>query len=165
MTEELATFRTEGGGVALRFERAYDATPDEVWSAVTEPQSIRRWLFAEAALEPRVGGVFQLVWSEDERTGGAVLVWEPPHVLEVEWNEDEIRSVLRIEILASSEGAVVVLDHRNVTPDTAVGLGAGWHSHLDALGEILAGRETDAERWRPRYEALRPEYEALVGTG
>jgi hypothetical protein len=59
----------------------------------------------------------------------------------------------------------VVLDHRNVTPDTAVGLGAGWHSHLDALGEILAGRETDAERWRPRYEALRPEYEALVGTG
>jgi uncharacterized protein YndB with AHSA1/START domain len=162
MTEELGVYRSEGESVALRFQRAYDATPEEVWDAVTEPESIRRWLFAEAVVEPRVGGVFQLVWSDEESAGGAVLSWEPPSLLEVEWNEGESRTILRIEIVASNGGAVLVLDHRNLTVDIAVGLGAGWHSHLEALGEALAGREVSEERWHPRYVALRPEYEAIV---
>jgi uncharacterized protein YndB with AHSA1/START domain len=71
MTQQFGTFRDEGSGSALRFERTYDATPEEVWSAVTEPDSVRRWLFADAVLEPRVGGKFRLVWSENERTGEA----------------------------------------------------------------------------------------------
>ena len=54
-------------GTGLRSERTYDATPEELWSAVTEPDSIRRWLFADAVLEPRVGGEFRLVWSENGR--------------------------------------------------------------------------------------------------
>ena len=162
MTQELGTFRSDDEGAAVRFERTYDATPEEVWAAVTEPESIRRWLFADAIVEPRVGGVFQLVWSEDEKAGGSVLAWEPPYVLEVEWNEGESQTVLRIEIAAATGGAVLVLDHRNLTAEIAVGLGAGWHAHLDALGEALAGREAVEDRWRPRYEALRPEYEAIV---
>ena len=162
MTEQLGVYRSEGEG-AIRFERSYDATPEEVWEAVTEPESIRRWLFGDAVLEPRVGGRFQIVWSEDERTGGAVLAWEPPRVLEVEWNEGGDRTVVRIEIESSNGGAVLVLDHRNLTPEIAIGVGAGWHSHLDALGDVLAGRDAVEDRWRPRYEALRPEYEAIIG--
>jgi uncharacterized protein YndB with AHSA1/START domain len=162
MTEQLGVYRSDEEGAAVRFERTYDATPEEVWAAVTEPESIRRWLFADAVVEPRAGGAFRLVWSENESAGGAVLAWEPPKVLEVEWNEGEDRTILRIEIAASNGGAVLVLDHRNLTPDIAIGLGAGWHSHLDALGEVLAGHEAVADRWRPRYEALRPEYEEIV---
>jgi uncharacterized protein YndB with AHSA1/START domain len=163
MTEQLGTVRADGDRVALHFERRYDATPDEVWSALTEPESISRWLFADAVLEPRVGGTFRLRWSENE-AGGSVLVWEPPHTLEVEWDETDLRSILRIEISAAGDGAALVLDHRNITAQAAIGMGAGWHAHLEALAEVLSGRSASDERWWPRYEELRPTYEQLVST-
>lgn len=153
--------RREDGRLALRYERHYDATPDEVWSAFTEPQSIRRWLWADAVLEPRVGGVFRLTWSENQAEG-SVLVWRPPHLLEVEWNDTDMRSILRVEISASESGALLVLDHRNATLEPAIRIGAGWHAHLDTLGEVLAGREDAGDGWRRSYESLRPRYEELL---
>ena len=162
MTQELGTFRADGSGAALRFERTYDATPQEVWAAVTEPDSIRRWLFADAVLEPRVGGAFRLVWSENGRTGGSVLVWEPPRMVEVEWSEGEMQSILRVELAASHAGTRLVLDHRSLTPDVVVGIGAGWHAHLDALADSLGRRGDIVDRWRERHEALVPRYEAVV---
>jgi uncharacterized protein YndB with AHSA1/START domain len=163
MTEQLGNVWADGDRVALHFERRYDATPDEVWSALTEPESISRWLFADAVIEPRVGGAFRLRWSENE-AGGSVLVWEPPRTLEVEWNETDLRSILRIEITAVEDGAALVLDHRNVTAKAAIGMGAGWHAHLEALAELLSGGGASSERWWPRYEELRPAYEELVLT-
>jgi uncharacterized protein YndB with AHSA1/START domain len=161
MTEQLGTVRVDGDLMALRFERRYDASPDEVWAAMTEPDSISRWLFADAVLEPRVGGDFRLRWDENE-AGGSVLVWEPPRLLEVEWDETDVRSMVRIEISAAESGAALALEHRNITPSAAIGLGAGWHAHLEALGEMLSGRGASSERWWPRYEQLRPTYEELV---
>ncbi len=163
MREQLGTVRADGELMTLQFERRYEATPDEVWAALTEPESIRRWLFAEAVLEPRVGGAFRLRWSENE-AGGSVLVWEPPRTFQVEWNETNVRSILRIEITAVENGAALALEHRNITHKAANGMGAGWHAHLEALGEILSGREASSERWWPRYEELRPTYEELVST-
>jgi uncharacterized protein YndB with AHSA1/START domain len=162
MTEQLGSLRAHDDRIALRFERTYDATPDEVWAALTEPESIGRWLFAEAVLEPRVGGAFRLRWSENEQAGGSVLAWEPPRLLEVEWDETDMRSVLRVEITATANGATLVLDHRNIAEQAAIGMGAGWHAHLEALGELLGGADTSSERWQPRYEMLRPRYEELA---
>jgi hypothetical protein len=92
----------------------------------------------------------------------AVLVWEPPSVLEVEWSEREMQSIVRIEIAASGSGTVLLLDHRNLTSDVAVGIGAGWHAHLDALGDMLARRGEIRDRWSERHESLLPRYEELV---
>lgn len=146
----------------MRFERRYEASPEEVWSALTEPDSIRRWLFADAVLEPWVGGAFGLAWSGGERAGGSVRVWEPPRVLEVDWDHGELHTVLRIEVMAAESGAVLVLDHRNVTAKAALGIGPGWHAHLEGLGELLSGGSPSVERWRPRYESLRGTYEQLL---
>jgi uncharacterized protein YndB with AHSA1/START domain len=164
MTEDLGAVRTDGDALSLRFERSYDATPQEVWAAFTEPESIRRWLFADAVLEPRVGGEFRLVWSDSERAAGSVLLWEPPFVLEVEWNEPEINSVLHVEIASSEAGTVLTLDQRNISVAAAIGMGAGWHAHLEALGDVVEGRGSKEEAWRPRYDALRPRYEELVSS-
>lgn len=163
MTEQLGTVRVEGDLMTLHFERRYEGTPEEVWAALTEPESIKRWLFADAVLEPRVGGAFRLRWSENE-AGGSVLVWEPPRTLEVEWNETNVRSILRLEVTPVEDGAALVLDHRNISAISAIGMGAGWHAHLEALAEVLAGRTVSEERWWPRYEELRPTYEQLVST-
>jgi uncharacterized protein YndB with AHSA1/START domain len=162
MTEDLGAVRTEDDRIGLRYERSYDASPNEVWAALTEPESIRRWLLADATLEHRVGGVFRLDWSGEEQAEGEVRVWEPPRVLEVDWLEPDVRSVLRIEVAPSGAGALLVLDHRDVTHAAALGMGAGWHAHLELLRELLEGGAPDAESWEPRYKSLRPEYEQLL---
>jgi uncharacterized protein YndB with AHSA1/START domain len=162
MTEGLGVVRSDGDLLSLRFERTYEATPEEVWAALTEPESIKRWLFAAAVLEPRVGGEFRLDWSDTEKASGSVLVWNPPSVLEVEWIEPSLQSVLHIEIASSDAGTVVTLDQRNISVEAAIGMGAGWHAHLDALGDLVEGRGPSEEAWRPRFDALRPQYEELV---
>jgi uncharacterized protein YndB with AHSA1/START domain len=153
--------RRDAGQLALRYERRYQATPDEVWSAVTEPDSIKRWLFADSVIERRVGGAFRLTWGDDRATG-SVLAWEPPYLLEVEWLESDLQSILRIEISAIEEGTLLVLDHRKLTPEPALRVGPGWHAHLDTLGTVLAGRTESVEAWRDRFEAVRPRYAELV---
>jgi uncharacterized protein YndB with AHSA1/START domain len=161
MTEEAATVRRDGGAFALRLERTYEAPPEEVWAAFTEPESIRRWLFADAILEPRVGGRAEFRWGDDAAVG-VVREWDPPRLLELSWAENETASIVRVEIAPAGTGALLVLDHSNLTASSAVGLGAGWHSHLVALGDLLAGRDAIEDRWEPLYRSLRPEYDRLV---
>jgi uncharacterized protein YndB with AHSA1/START domain len=158
----LGEVRAEGEHAGLRYERRYAATPEEVWAACTEPDSIRRWLFAEAVVEPRVGGRFELRWGEDAARG-EVVAWDPPRVFEATWDESNIESVLRVEISPSGEGAFVVLDHRGLTRPSAVGTGAGWHAHLASLGDVLASRGAIEDRWQERFDRLKPVYGELVG--
>ena len=60
---------------AVRFERRYDATPDEVWAALTEPEQVRNW-FAEMTIEPRAGGRVTFEWSAGQKEEGVVRAFD-----------------------------------------------------------------------------------------
>jgi uncharacterized protein YndB with AHSA1/START domain len=157
--------RRDGDAFAVRLERTYAASPEEVWAAFTDPSSIRRWLFADTILEPRVGGRAEFRWSDagDDAALGSVLAWDPPRLLELSWAEREAASLLRVELKPLAGGTLLVLDHSGIASEgTATGLGAGWHSHLVALGELLGGHDAVEERWWPLYQSLRPRYEDLA---
>lgn len=62
--------RSEGDRCGVRFERRYDASTEELWSALTEPERLGRWLADVAELELRVGGRFLLRWQESDGTQG-----------------------------------------------------------------------------------------------
>lgn len=68
MSEPLGSVRRDGDRLSVRLERRYDATVEEVWYAITEPASIKRWLFADAVLEHRDV-------SSDETAGGLGAGW------------------------------------------------------------------------------------------
>jgi uncharacterized protein YndB with AHSA1/START domain len=150
--------RTEGDRCGVRFERRYRATPEELWSALTEPERLTRWLANVAELELRLGGRFLLVWQEDDQqTDGTVLDLEPGRVLELGWTyPDEPESAVRFELRPDGDGTVLVLDHRGLPPRAIAGYGAGWHSHLDSLDAHLAGGTAD---WSARFQELGPAYE------
>jgi uncharacterized protein YndB with AHSA1/START domain len=150
--------RAEGDRCGVRFERRYDAPPEELWSALTEPERLTRWLANVAELELRVGGRFLLVWHEDgQQTDGTVLDLEPGRVLELGWTyPEEPDSAVRFELRPDGDGTVLVLDHRGLPPRSIAGYGAGWHSHLDSLDAHLGGEEAD---WTARFEELGPAYE------
>lgn len=152
--------RSEGDRAGVRFERRYDFAPEEVWSALTDPVRLGRWLTNVVELELRAGGRFLLVWNEDDgdqRTDGRIRALEPGRVLELDWSyPGEPDSVARFELRPDGDGTILVLDHRGLAPAAIAGYGAGWHSHLDSLDAHLAGRETD---WSARFEELGPAYE------
>jgi uncharacterized protein YndB with AHSA1/START domain len=130
----------------LRFERRYDASPAEVWSALTEPERLARWL-----APAEIGDTVRIDFGNDVVTG-RVLVRDEPHVLEYEWRfagEDE--SIVRFELAADADGTVLRLEHRLLGPEHALGYSAGWHAYLDALG----GAE---EPWDDRFAELLPLY-------
>ena len=150
--------RTEGDRCGVRFERRYDFSPEEVWSALTEPERLTRWLANVAELDLRAGGRFVLVWHEDgQQTDGTVLELEPGRVLELGWSyPEEPDSAVRFELRPDGAGTVLVLDHRGLPPGSIAGYGAGWHSHLDSLEAHLAGGQVD---WSARFQELGPAYE------
>jgi uncharacterized protein YndB with AHSA1/START domain len=162
VSEPLGTVHRDGDRLSVRIERRYAATVEEVWRAFTDPASIKRWLFADAVLEPEPGGRFALRWSADEQATGEVRAWKPPHLLELTWVEAGGASVVHVEISADGDGALLVLEHRDVSAESAGGLGAGWHAHLAALADLLAGGDAIADRWRPRFDELHPRYRELV---
>ena len=152
--------RSEGDRAGVRFERRYDFAPEEVWSALTEPHRLERWLANVAEIDLRVGGKFVLRWNEGDDTqvdDGKVRALEPGRLLELDWTyPGEPDSVARFELRPDGDGTLLVLDHRGLPPAAIAGYGAGWHSHLDSLEAHLAGREAD---WSARFEELGPTYE------
>jgi uncharacterized protein YndB with AHSA1/START domain len=154
-TETLGTLRRDGERRAVRYERHYTATPEEVWAALTEPAQVRNW-FAEMKIEPRAGGQVTFEWSGGEREAGVVRVFDPPTTFEYTW---ENGSIIRFDLAPDGDGTLLVLDHSKLPPDQTTGVGAGWHAHLDAIEALLAGSPQTAPEWKARYESLRPEYE------
>jgi uncharacterized protein YndB with AHSA1/START domain len=155
------TLRSEPGERAsVRFERLYDATPDELWSALTEPDQLRGWLADASRFELRPDGAIELRFEADEGrvTHGRVREVTPGRVLEWDWvHEGDTRSVVRFELVPREAGCLLVLDHRLLAASGAPGYGAGWQGHLEALDAVL--RQEPPVDHHGRYRALRPGWE------
>jgi uncharacterized protein YndB with AHSA1/START domain len=121
------------GTCEVRYTRYYDAALDEVWAALTEPDSLARWLGPTHELALHRGGRFEL--ELDGRTvTGRVRAAEPSRLLELDWVEGGERpSIVRFELSSDGSGTVLVLDHRRI--DAAIGMRylTRWGSRLTRL--------------------------------
>jgi uncharacterized protein YndB with AHSA1/START domain len=143
----------------VRFERHFDASPDELWATLTDPERIHVWLLAEASFEPRVGGAVNLSWQGSGECSGTVSIFDPPRELEYSWGEAAGTSIVRFELRPAGVGVMLILEHRELPASAHSGVGAGWHTHLDALSALIAAEPF--EFW-PRFHELEPHYEKLV---
>ena len=105
------------GYCEVRFTRRYDATPAEVWAALTEADSVARWL----------GPVPTNVREA-----------EPERLLELDWlvPGDE-PSVVRFELIATESGTELVLDHRRINAVQGMLYSERWTNTLLRLDELL----------------------------
>jgi uncharacterized protein YndB with AHSA1/START domain len=163
MTHDGGDVRDHGDRRAVRFERVLDATADEVWEALVEPERLRRWL-GETTIDARREGAVDIRFGDESggHVTGTIRAFDPPRLLEYEWRfEGEADSFVRFEVSSSAAGTTLVVDHRSLGPDAATGYAAGWHAHLDLLAEELAGGVRSD--WQERFEALLPDYAAVSG--
>jgi uncharacterized protein YndB with AHSA1/START domain len=151
--------------LAVRFERAYLMSANDLWDALTTPERVGRWLGVLTG-DLRAGGDFLLDMAEpagtdeDARNWGHILECEPRRRLLVTW-EATGQATSQVEVTASAVGqrALLTLEHRDLSERSARGYGAGWHNFLDRLDNDLARRQQ--ADWTSEFERYLVVYRAL----
>ena len=164
LSREIASVRREvgdrtvpaGDAKAVVLEREYDASVEDVWDALTNPERIGRW-FLPISGDYRLGGRYQF----EGNAGGEIKECDRPNRLRVTWVYGEVKSdadVSEVELRLTALGderTRLVLEHTAVVPDEfwatygpgAVGI--GWEGGLLGLALHLAGGSIgDSEAWQ-----------------
>jgi uncharacterized protein YndB with AHSA1/START domain len=159
------TLLEEGDYATLTFRRVYRHRPEEVWEAIATPEGLREWLMCtHAVIEGRAGGRIDLVSGfPGYRSTGRILVWEPPRVLEYEWNVAPVpempqgqEAIFRYKLSPDGDATRLVVTYRRITRPTARGFLPGTHAFLDRLETQLAGQPLPD--WQARFGELRAQY-------
>ena len=141
----------------VRIERLMPGPIERLWSYLTESEKRRTWM-AEGAIELHPGGKVEHVFRNGSITGydepvpeqfkqyepeahmrGRVIDCDPPRMLSYTWGENG--SEVKFELSPQGEQVLLVVTHSRLpNRDEIVSVCGGWHSHLDVLQELLAGR-------------------------
>jgi uncharacterized protein YndB with AHSA1/START domain len=141
------------GETSLRVERTYDASPEEVFDAWTNPEVLRRWWAVHpegttpiAEVDLRVGGRYRLSMEspEGERhtVQGEYSEVDRPHRLVYSWQWEldagglGPASTVTVEFHERAGSTEVVLEHAGL-PDAASRdrHAHGWTTCMDIFGE------------------------------
>ena len=163
MADDLGELERADGELRLRFVRRLPHAPEKVFRALTEPEHLREWFPTDIVGERRTGAPLKFEFREGEGPAieGTLLTYDPPHVVEYQWGNDE---TLRFEVAADGDGTRLTFVNTFTELGKAARDAAGWHTCLDLLGLHLAGEPapwSQPERWKQvhvRYvDALGPE--------
>lgn len=142
----------------IRVEDLYDTDIADLWSAITEPDRLARWI-ARVEGDLRVGGAVQTLFTSTWEGPGRIEVCDPPNHLRVVMEpETEDEAVIEAHLTAEGERTRLVVEERGLPLSVLHVHGAGWQAHLEDLTRYLTGHES---AWRPRWQELTPDYEAL----
>jgi uncharacterized protein YndB with AHSA1/START domain len=149
---ELAAVARHVTGTDLRLSRRYAHQPDEVWSALTQPERIERWL-APVTGDLVLGGHYQV----EGNAGGEITDCDPPQSFAATWEFGGHISRIVVTLSPTEDGGTLLelVHHLPSAPDHweefgpgAVGI--GWELALMGLGLHL----TDPAATRPAPEDL-----------
>ena len=158
----LGSLRSADGKGIVRMEDRYDTDIDDLWSALTDPGRLARWL-GEFEGDLRLGGEFRARFFASGWEGtGRVEVCEPPRHLLVLTKHVRQAEEHAIEATLTADGdhTILILEERGMPVNLLAAYGAGIQVHIEDLAAHIAGQERcDADaRWRE----LQPAYEALA---
>ncbi|MEA2315347.1 MAG: hypothetical protein QOI03_2039 [Solirubrobacteraceae bacterium] len=145
---------SEEFGQVLRIERAFAASPEDVFDAWTSPEVMRRWFHPgpdwdtpDAEVDLRVGGTVRVVMrrpdgSEAEAHGKYTLI-DRPHRLVMTWTFDDDPSNEQLIELSFSESdgstTVLMVNSGISTDERRDAQDAGWRGCFDELERLFAG--------------------------
>lgn len=131
--------------------KRYNASPQEIFAAWTDPESLRQWLcpaggqVAFLAADVRVGGSYRI----DMQFGttvhthtGIYRELRPPEKLVFTWisgNTKQQETLVTVELFARGEQTELILTHERLpSAEAAQNHAQGWASVLARLAQVLA---------------------------
>ena len=160
-TRILGSLRAADGKGIVRIEDRYDTDIDDLWSALTDPRRLARWI-AQVEGDLRPGGEFHARFTSEWEGTGRVEACEPPRRLQVVTKEtgSPDAHVIEATLTPEADKTVLVIEDRGAPIEHVAGYGAGWQVHFEDLAAHLAGRERcDIEA---RWDELMPAYRELA---
>ena len=170
----VASLVMAGTEPAVRFERILAMTPEEVWAALTDPDSLRGWFPCSiSAQQWEVGGAltFSFPGQAEFTMDGVVLECDPSRVLAYLWGEETLRFELEAVSVDEGETRLVLTDE--LSAPIAARNAAGWHLCLDRLAGKPAAARNDGsagaeetgggDDWRRLFALYSAAFEPLLG--
>jgi uncharacterized protein YndB with AHSA1/START domain len=157
----LGSLRSADGKGVVRMEDRFDTGIDDVWSALTDPLRLARWL-GEVGGDLRPGGEYRFHFFASGSEGtGRVEACDPPRRLLLAHGLGEPgETVIEVTLAADGDQAVVVVEERGMPLNLLAAYGAGVQVHVEDLAAHLAGHEhCDAGT---RWGELQPAYDDLA---
>jgi uncharacterized protein YndB with AHSA1/START domain len=165
----------------ILFERVLPGPIERAWSYITESDKRAKWL-ASGEMDLRVGGKIELRWDNNHlspqyeappaefaddcngRATGRVTKLQSPRVIAFTWedpNDPAGTSEMTFELTPRGSDVLLTLTHRKLRPRDFGRVGPGWHTHLDILVDVLAGR-TVQPFWA-KFMPLAEQYVKRIG--
>ncbi len=139
--EKTATEQTR----AFRTSLDIDATPDEVWAALTEAEELMRWFPTEARVTPGKGGTMLWSWGHGEDWETRIDAWEPGRLLRLVQEDARPYDTQGKQLPPGEvEPARIALEftletHQGKTRlrlvHSGFGHGAAWDAEIDGISE------------------------------
>jgi uncharacterized protein YndB with AHSA1/START domain len=163
-TRILGSLRSADGTGVVRVEDRFDTDVDDLWSVITDPGRLARWI-GEVEGDLRLGGEFRARFFSSGWEGtGRVEACEPPRrllVLTKQPGQVEEHSI-EATLTADGDQTILVWEERGMPLDHLAAYGSGIQVHVEDLAAYLAGRERcDASA---RWAELLPAYEDLAAS-
>ena len=137
---------------ALRMVRRFDASPERVFDAWTDPNVASGWLFTgpnseshRTEIDLRVGGRWEIAdrrGGVDYRAIGEYLEIDRPRRLKFTFGMpqfSETFTTVTVEIEADGVGARMTLTQSGLQAEAVVALEEGWGHMFDSLALLLVG--------------------------
>jgi uncharacterized protein YndB with AHSA1/START domain len=157
----VGTLATADGKGIVRMEDRFDTGIDDLWSALTDPGRLARWI-GEFEGDLRLGGEFRARYFDGWEGTGRVEACEPPRHLLVLTRHVRQADEHTVEATLTADGdhTILVLEQRGMPVNLLAEYGAGIQVHVEDLAAHVAGRDRcDVEA---RWNELQPAYEALA---
>ena len=151
---------------------------ERVWDYLTKSELRQKWLCA-GDVSPEVGGPIVFVFDHtrlsarptpdthkgggDHHMVGEIRAYDPPHHLAFSWpsGENEAPTEVVIRLTETETGVRLHLRHEKLmTNEYKSGASAGWHTHLDILGDLLNDRP-GRDFW-DHFLPLEQDYKAML---
>lgn len=161
----IGSLRSADGKGVVRMEDRFDTDADDLWSALTDPVRLARWL-GEIEGDPRVAGEFGARFYDGWEGTGRVEVCEPPQRMLLAMRDADpgpgqpAEGSIEVTLTADGSQTILVWEERGMPLDLLAAYGAGIQVHVKDLADHVAGRERGdaAARW----EELLPAYRDLA---
>src|SRR5215470_20387422 len=161
----LGRLRSADGKGVVRMEDRFYIGIDDLWSALTDPRRLARWI-GEVEGDLRLGGEFHARFTDGWEGTGRVDACEPARRLLVTMRDADPQpgqpdqTVIEAELAADGSQTILVVEERGMPLDLLAAYGAGVQVHVENLAAHIAGRERgDADA---RWDELLPAYQDLA---
>jgi uncharacterized protein YndB with AHSA1/START domain len=142
-------------------EDLYDTDIEDLWSALTDPRRLTRWI-ADVEGDLRLGGQIHARFTSAWDGPGRIDVCQAPHRLVVTMSpgtRDE--TVIDATLTPEHRKTRLVIEERGIPLTELAYHGAGWQAHVEDLTAHIHGRQPSD--WHTRWTALTPTYQDLAG--